>query len=172
MGIFKNDILNNMVDKITKQPTPSGKWEKGKFVKNEPISYSVSFEVAGIHYRMDNILKLATPMKKWKMTNEQILQKYPGKKIYKNYYINEPVQFVYEPTNPIDPNAIKVFINNLHVGYVPQSDCSSLKRLLETRPVTISATVSGGEYKIVYGDGQKEEYSEPMVIKIRVNTQR
>ena len=40
------------------QPQPSGKWVKGKYVKTEPIkteldTYTVVFEVAGIHYRMD-----------------------------------------------------------------------------------------------------------------------
>lgn len=154
------------------QPEPSGKWVKGKYVKIEPLAHTVVFDVAGTHYRMDNISKLATPMKKWNMTDEQILQKYPGKKIYKNYYINEPVQLVYEPTNPVDPNAIKVFINNLHVGYVPQEDCLTLKQILERRNVTITASVSGGESRIVYNDGLTEQFSEPIRIKIRVNTQR
>lgn len=154
MSIYKNKMNNK------------------SFVNNQPISYSMSFEVVGIHYYMDNISKLATPMKKWSMTDEQILKKYPGKKIYKNYYINEPVQFVYEPTNPYDVNAIKVYINNLHVGYVPQSDCLSLKRLLASNIVILTATISGGESKIIYADGQKECYSEPFSIKIRVNPQR
>lgn len=159
------------------QPEPSGKWVKGKYVKAEPVrtttfDCTIVFEVAGIYNYKDNISKLATPMKKWNMTDEQILQKYPGKKIYKDYYINEPVQLIFEPNNPYDPNAIKVFINNLHVGYVPQGDNKRIKQILETSAVTITATVSGGDSKIIYANGLKEVYSEPMKIKIRVSPQR
>ena len=171
MGILKNELFNNLFNKNS-QPAPNSIYRNKESINNIPISYSVVFEIAGLHHYKDNISKLATPMKKWKMTDEQIIQKYPNKKIYKNYYINEPVLFVYEPTNPYDVNAIKVFINNIHVGYVPKSDCISLKKMLETSIVTVNATISGGEYKIIFSDGQKEEYNEPLSIKIRVNTQR
>jgi hypothetical protein len=32
------------------------------------------------------------------------------------------VTFIPEPTNPYDPKAVKVFINNEHVGYVAKRD--------------------------------------------------
>ena len=170
-------ILDTFVDKLKEKPETTGKWVKGKYAKTEPtrtevFNCTIVFEVAGIYNYKENISKLATPMKKWSMTDEQLIQKYPGKKIYKNYYANEPLQLVYEPTNPYDPNAIKVFINNLHVGYVPKEQCTRIKQILETGAVTITATVSGGDSKIIYANGIKEEYSEPMNIKIRVTPQR
>lgn len=141
-----------------------------KFIKKEepvqPVSTSFAFNVSGVSYRMDNVIKLATPMKKWDMTNEQLMQKYPRKKIYRYFFITEPVQLVPEPTNPHDPNAIMVLINNIHVGYVPKEYCDRVKKM----PVTasLSAKISGGEYKIVDSVGQAASFSDSVQIIITI----
>ncbi len=154
----------------------SGQWVNGKFVKSSsksdfggPLPSAYTFEVAGTNFRMDNIIRLATPMKKWSMTNEQILQKYPGKRIYRYYFVNNPVQLVPEPTNPHDPNAIMVLINNIHVGYIPSQDISTVSQYLKTGPVTLDANISGGEYKIVYEDGQSASFSDPISIRLTIS---
>ena len=165
MGFLKDLLGSN-------QKQPSGEWINGKFVQTPsvpPLTNQFGFTVAGTNYRMDNIIRLATPMKKWDMTNEQLLAKYPGKKIYRYYFIMEPVQLVPEPTNPKDPNAIMVLINNIHVGYVPSECCAQVSRYLSSGPVSLSAKVSGGEYKMVYNDGQSAVFSDPISISVHIS---
>lgn len=166
-------ILDNLINSVQKPVQSSGTWVNGKFVK-EPANKTPTlvpnfgFEVAGIEYRMNEIIRLATPMKKWEMTDEQLLNKYPGKKIYRYYFINEPVQLIPEPTNPHDSNAIKVVIANIHVGYVPATECSLVKRYIEAGTYTYSAKINGGEYKMVYGDGKSAVFSDPLSITIYI----
>ena len=164
MGLF-NDLINA----VQKPVQSSGTWKNGKFIK-EPahpaLSNSFGFVVAGVEYKTENISHLASPMKKWDMTNEQILKKYPGKKIFRYYYISEPVQLVPEPTNPHDSNAIKVMINNIHVGYVPATACNIVKQYMTSGPYTLSAKITGGEYKLIYSDGHSDNFSEPLSIEI------
>lgn len=166
MGLF-NDLINA----VQKPVDSAGTWKNGKFVKNPApkapvISSGYGFDVAGIEYRMNDIIRLATPMKKWEMTDEQLLNKYPGKKIYRYYFINEPVQLIPEPTNPHDPNAIKVVIANIHVGYVPASECSNIKQFITSGAFSISAKINGGEYKMVYSDGKSAVFSDPLTITV------
>ena len=160
---------------FNKKEKPAGQWINGKFIPapaSAPVtelSSNYGFTVAGTNYRMDNVIRLATPMKKWDMSNEQLLAKYPGKKIYRYYFVTEPVQLVLEPTNPQDPNAIMVLINNIHVGYVPSDCCSTVSRYMSTGHISLSAKVSGGEYKIVYNDGQSAVFSDPVSISVYIS---
>jgi hypothetical protein len=40
------------------------------------------------------------------------------------------VKFRYQKENKADPNAIMVFINNIHVGYIPKEFCSKFKQTM------------------------------------------
>ena len=162
MGFLKNvvDLFNQPA-----QPANTSSPYRSNY-SPQPLPSSFSFNVAGINYRMENVMKLATPMKKWDMTKEQILQKYGNKKIYRYYFTSEPVQLIPEPNNPQDPNAIKVIINNMHVGYVPQDDCSNVKALLNAGGYTINAQFSGGEYKIISLNGDVFTDTERLSIRI------
>ena len=64
------------------------------------------------------------------------------------------VQLIEEPENEHDPNAIKVVIDGVHVGYIKAGSCSHVKKLLrENKISSISAEISGGKYKmLVPGD--------------------
>src|SRR5690606_35629892 len=58
-----------------------------------------------------------------------------------------------EPTNPNDPNAIKVLINGVHVGYIAAKDCPHLMGKINGGEIkNILATVGGGKYKMVNED--------------------
>lgn len=40
------------------------------------------------------------------------------------------VKFRYQTDNPTDPNAIMVFINDIHAGYIPKKFCETFKKTL------------------------------------------
>lgn len=171
-------LLDDIFKAIEKPAQPAGKWVNGKFVKSpyksaipsQPtqLPYSFKFNVVGINYRIDDVMKLATPMKKWFMSNDQIAQKYGTKPIYRYYFTNEPIQLIPDPNNPHDSNAIMVLINNIHVGYVPKENCILVKSMLNSNQYNISAKFSGGEYKIIFPDGVVSNI-EPISLTIYIS---
>lgn len=160
-------FLNNVINKIKEQPQKEGLLEQGISPQDMPLPNNLTFKVAGVNYRMEQVYKLATPMKKWNMTNEQLLKQYPGKRIYKYYFTNEPVVLVPEPTNQNDPNAIKVMVNNIHVGYVPNDLCIIVRRIMQGS-CTLSSKFSGGEYKVVFDDGSAKNFADRVSIEVTI----
>lgn len=66
------------------------------------------------------------------------------------------VELIEEPDNPHDPNAIKVVIDGIHVGYIKSGSCAHIKKLLHTGSIiSMSAEIHGGDYKYF-----SEEYDE------------
>lgn len=128
----------------------------------------LAFEVAGVNYRMKEVIKLATKIKKFDMSAKKLIEiGYQNRNVYRYYFINEPVELRPEPSNPHDSNAIMVLINNIHVGYVPQVDIQNVNNFL---PYTqsISAQITGGEYRIAYSETEEANFSEPVKITIRL----
>ena len=161
-------LKNKIKDEFTKQP--QGYWSGDKKEVKTPahLPSAYSFNVAGINYRMDDVQKLATPIKKFTMSAKRIVEiGYANKKIYKSYYTNEPVELRPEPTNQYDPNAIMVLINGIHVGYVPQNDIPYVKTFLGV-PVQTFAQISGGEYRVVMGESDDKTFSEPLTIVVKL----
>jgi hypothetical protein len=46
---------------------------------------------------------------------------YEGMKWEMDALLNQPIQFVREPTNPHDTNAVQIFVGQTKIGYVPRS---------------------------------------------------
>lgn len=66
------------------------------------------------------------------------------------------VELIEEPDNPHDPNAIKVVVDGIHVGYIKSGSCAHIKKLLHTGSIiSINAEIHGGDYKYF-----SEEYDE------------
>jgi HIRAN domain len=49
--------------------------------------------------------------------------------------VSHNVKLYFETKNPYDKNAIKVFVNNTHIGYIPKELCQRLKKLLLTHKI-------------------------------------
>lgn len=145
--------------------TPSKKQQAQQAPK---LPDSVSFEVAGVPYRMKEVIKLASKIKKFDMPAKRLIEiGYQSRNVYRYYFKNEPVELRPEPTNPHDPNAIMVLINNIHVGYVPQTDIQNVNKFLPYAQ-SISAQITGGEYRVVFSETEEANFSEPVKIIIRL----
>lgn len=68
------------------------------------------FEVAGEFYRLDNIARLFHGIR---------VDTPDGAELH------HPARLVPDPGNPYDPNAVAVFVEGLHVGYVERADAAS-----------------------------------------------
>ena len=135
-----------------KKPEPQSALEALKKVS--------TFRVAGVSYRQDDILELADENSDYSITKREIIDAgMEDEKIYKYEFDPHRVELIPEPSNPYDPNAIKVVIDNVHVGYIKKGSTTRVRNLLNAGG-KVTAEIKGGPYKILlyrYEDG-KDHY--------------
>lgn len=112
-----------------------------------PLKSSISFIVAGLNYRIENLESIATKNKTYMLDDEKLLK--TGKKqVYKYHFKNLIFSMEYEPSNPHDKNAIKIIVNGVHIGYVPAELCLEIKHYISTNRIkTANIFIRGGDYK-------------------------
>lgn len=101
--------------------------------------------------------------KRSKLTKPQLIKNgLIDKNIYEYSFNPSSVLLVPEPENEHDPNAIKVIIDNVHVGYIKKGSCSHIKKLISSCAISsISAMIIGGRSKYVHctdDAGSNESY--------------
>lgn len=98
--------------------------------------------VAGTSYRIDAIKSLGIENPDYELTKQELVE---------------------EPDNDVDPNAIMVVLNGVHVGYIKAGSCNRVKkRMREDRIKRVTARIFGGRYKYVstdYDDNGNERYT-------------
>ncbi len=119
------------------------------------------FTVVGLQYHEDSIKKLGVANEDWRKSAKTIIaEEKVMQKIYHYTYINKPVKIVSDTGEIYRKGALMVFIAGEHVGYISDEDESHVKAILSQTSVKyITASIRGGEYKVVSlnGDAVKEE---------------
>ena len=124
-----------------KKPEPQSALEALKKVS--------TFRVAGVSYRQDDILELADKNSDFSMTRREIIDAgMENERIYQYEFDPHRVELIPEPSNPYDPNAIKVVIDNVHVGYIKKGSTTRVRNLLNAGG-KVTADIKGGPYKIL-----------------------
>lgn len=111
-----------------------------------------AFFVAGIYYREDAVIdNLLYENSDYEMRKSEIVEcGMEDTYIYKYDTFYGYADLVPEPDNPHDPNAIKVIVDNVHIGYVPAKSTKSIKKIIESNNVIeISCEIYGGPYKVL-----------------------
>lgn len=105
--------------------------------------------VAGTSFRQMEIKSLGTENDYYSMTKRQLVEEcMENENIYQLDFSPNLVKLVEEPMNEHDPNAIKVIVDDIHVGYIKKGSCSHIKKLLrENKIYNITADIHGGKYK-------------------------
>ena len=114
--------------------------------------------VAGLYYREGNVLKLAKLNPNYSLTEKQIIKNgLQNTYIHKYLFPDGPTVLEQEPTNPHDPNAIKVVVAGQHIGYIKAGSCAHLNKVInEGRIERILCRISGGPYKVVFSNQDKD----------------
>lgn len=129
----------------------------------EPIEEQYeTHRVAGVSFRQKQILTLAEENPEYDVSKKELLDpfsyKLHGRRIYQYTFNPMNVELVPEPENPQDPNAIKVIVDNVHVGYIKREANSHINQLIsEDRIDYIKAFIGGGKYKCVDYDPFKDK---------------
>lgn len=117
---------------------------KATFFPNHEI---IIVNAAGTYYYTSEIASLLSRNPKYELSNDLFIEEIPSSKIIFKYFIrNANASLIPEPTNPHDPDAIKIIVDDMLVGYVPAHQCPDIKKVLK-RIKSVSAKIYGGNYK-------------------------
>lgn len=118
---------------------------------DELSSAASKLSVAGVYYYTKNLESVCIPNPFYSLSPDKLAQKFPnGKRIYKYKRNGYTAELEEEPTNPHDPNAIKVLISGQIIGHIPREMCTSVKKQMRRNKVhSVPAVVSGGRYKVL-----------------------
>lgn len=117
-----------------------------------------TYKVAGITHYTENVIQLATANPQYTMTKKQIIAAdLTGYTIWKYQFAPQKAELIPEPDNPYDPNAIKVIVDGLHIGYIKKGSCAHLLNVIRNELLlNIQCELGGGPNKTVFEDDDDE----------------
>lgn len=123
-----------------------------------------TYKVTGMQHYMANIMTLAMENDDYKLSKRDLVdQGLIDERVYQYDFCPLRAELVQEPDNPVDPNAIKVLVDGLHVGYIKAGSCAHLNKVIrENRIEEIRCAMGGGGYKFIaedYDDYGRETYT-------------
>lgn len=136
-------------------PVPEASTPPKKEPADKPKYKSYLFKVAGISRRQRDITdNLMTESYDYGLSKKELVEiGMIDERIYKYDPIMLDAELVPEPDNPKDPNAIKVIVDDILLGYVPADETEKVKKLLDTKQIqAVSCEFYGGPYKIITED--------------------
>lgn len=118
--------------------------------------------VAGVSYRPHEIESIGSANNYFETNKSEMIEDgIIDEKIWEYSFSPKNVELVPEPDNEHDPNAIKVVIDGVHVGYIKSGSCAHVKKLMQEDKIeSITANIGGGRYKVVYEDYDDENDKE------------
>jgi len=137
--------------------------QTSKKVSKGTSGNSLTVNVTGTNYRnQKEILSLGKINAEYSLDKRALIKKYPdGVTVYEYNFPTYAATFEFEPTNEHDPNAIKVLIKGIHVGYVKKGSCSRVRNLISQNNIkSISAKIYGGKSKCLYISGIYDDDEE------------
>lgn len=119
-------------------------------------------KIAGVAHYESNLLKLAFKNPAYSFTKKEIIAKrLYCKNLYEYSFAPKKTELLPNPTNPQDPNAIKVIIDGQHVGFIKSGSCGQILKLIkEERIARIESNVSGGRFQNLWSDGKEIQQHE------------
>lgn len=163
-------LLWNLADRKKKEKEsdiPDQKWvlrDQPTVPPVLPVKESTeenTFKVAGVTKYKGNIESLGYYNEDFVKKDSALLKEYyPGDIICEYLFTKDyHVDLIPEPENPHDKNAIKVVINNVHVGYIAKTRTSTVRKLI-SGPYAAKAEIKGGRRKKVRDDIGSYDASE------------
>lgn len=122
-----------------------------------PKRLTKTYKVTGMQYYKEAFEFLATENADFNLTKKELIEEdLIGERIWKFEYFPKKTELIPEPENPHDKNAIKVIVDDKHVGYIKSGSCSHLLNVIrEGRIESISCNMGCGPYKYI-----REDYDE------------
>lgn len=139
-------------------------FQKSKTVSAQ--SPDSELDVAGTYYHQSEIRSLVRENPEWNSPIPNGSQQ----RIFQFKTARKTATLVPEPENPNDPNAVRVDINGMTVGYIGREENREVLRLIKKHPnLQAQAFIFGGPYKNINFDGSVFTTPPDKSIEIRLN---
>ena len=119
------------------------------------MAKSEKFVIAGVSHYVDDIINnLVSDNPDYELSTKELIEQYdPGDRIFEYDFDDKDVALVPEPDNPHDPNAVRVEVRGILIGYIKAGSCSHVKNLLNSPDYAgMDLEMGGGKFKRVYED--------------------
>lgn len=150
---------NNTIDIQThEQINPS---VKAQATQSDIGSKVETHKVAGVSFLEQEIFSIGFENEDYTLSRKELVDLgYCNERIYQYDFYTNKVELEPEPDNPYDSKAIKVIVNNTHVGYIKSGSCSHIHNLLnEDKILKIDCEIKGGKYKYLDYNDIDDSYS-------------
>lgn len=110
------------------------------------------YPVVGESYHKKEIATLGYDNPDYKLAKGELYKRgYYEKAVYAYYFPKLEATLQPEPDNKHDPNAIKVLVRGIHVGYIGRTDCPAIKTMLDNGRIRrVQASIRGGDSRMIY----------------------
>ncbi len=139
------------------EPVPAETDAASKQHDSEPkpertFSKMETHRIAGTSFHEKEIPDLLLENDDYDMTASELIDAgYEDERVYKYSETDCKASLEPEPDNQYDPNAVKVYADGVHIGYIKKGSAAHVKKLLEEDRIrSMSLTISGGPYKTAY----------------------
>lgn len=114
------------------------------------------YPVRGVSFREDAFLEIAEENDDWKMTRKQaIADEMEGVEIFRFDLYPVRTALVPEDDNEADGNAVAVYADGEHIGYIPRASAAHVRDVLaHGRGLMVSVDMGGGPYKVLEEDDE------------------
>ena len=108
--------------------------------------------IAGTSFHESEIPELMIENGDYDMTAAELIDAgFEDERVYKYSETYCTASLEPEPDNQYDPNAVKVYADGVHIGYIKKESAAHVRKLLEENRIrSMSLTISGGPYKTAY----------------------
>ena len=131
-----------------------------------------NFLATGMFYHLGEFQKLGKPNPFYDYSKKELIDAdIIDERVYEYIYTCHNIALEPEPTNPHDPNAIKVIVDGRHVAYIKKGSTSRVRKIMNAGIASITGEAHGGKYKCVYEDKGKyqvESGDESYVLRLTI----
>ena len=119
---------------------------------------------AGMEHFMDALMTLAEEDLNYTCTKKEMRDfLIVNRRVYQYKFSPNKIDLVSEPDNAHDPNAVKLLLNDMHVGYIRASEAQGSVDLFNSDKVKrVQVSIQGGKYKILLGESEYGADEEPL----------
>ena len=117
------------------------------------------YKVTGVSHYVKNIMSLGFKNDDFKLSKKDMIDEGLEGRIYEYDFFPGKVELIPEPDNKYDPNAVKVVVDNILVGYIKAGSCKHILNIINgNRIEKIDCTIGGGKYKYLGYDYDDDKY--------------
>ena len=134
-------------------------------LSQKPVQKTEHHIVAGTSYRQDAIKSLGKDNPFYFDSKRELVEfGFIEEELYQYEFSDLSLKLVPDPGNKRDPNAIKVLVDNVHIGFIKKESTNRIRFLFNNNYVkSFKVEIKGGKYKYISSeydhDKDKEVYS-------------